>query len=81
MTTAQFHYRGYDVTIDAIEREADGVGPKVVVGMLIVRTRDGEVLFREDPIRMLPAGVVITTQLAIEYRTDESRRRIDSALR
>ncbi|MBU9643742.1 hypothetical protein KTF36_17980 [Burkholderia gladioli] len=56
-----FHYRGYDVTLDVIEREPDAAGPWVT-------------------IRMLPAGVVITPELAIRYRTDESRRRIDKAL-
>lgn len=76
----RFHYRGYDVTLEVIEREPDAVGPWVTIGMLISRSSDGEVLFQEAPIRMLPAGVAITPKLAIQYRTDESRRRIDKAL-
>ncbi|WP_186122325.1 hypothetical protein [Burkholderia gladioli] len=77
----RFHYRGYDVVLNVIEREPDAAGPWVTIGMLIARARDGEVLFAEAPIRMLPVGVVITPHLAIEYRTDESRRRIDEALK
>ncbi|KGD08746.1 putative gp37 [Burkholderia pseudomallei MSHR5613] len=53
----QFTYRGYDVEIEATERESDALGPRVLVSMSIVRARDGDVLFREAPIRMLPAGV------------------------
>lgn len=75
----RFTYRGYDVEIEATERKGDALGPRVLVGMSIVRTRDGEVLFREAPIRMLPAGVTITLDLAIEYRRDEARRRVDDA--
>ncbi|ARL58121.1 hypothetical protein [Burkholderia pseudomallei] len=75
----RFTYRGYDVEIEATEREGDTLGPRVLVGMSIVRTRDGEVLFREAPIRMLPAGVSITSELAIEYRHDEALRRIVQA--
>ncbi|WP_244134266.1 hypothetical protein [Burkholderia gladioli] len=75
-----FHYRGYDVTLEVFEREPDAAGPWVTIGMLIARSSDGDVLFQEAPIRMLPAGVVITPELAIRYRTDESRRRIDQAL-
>ncbi|CAK0215027.1 Uncharacterised protein [Burkholderia pseudomallei] len=77
----RFTYRGYDVEIEAIEREREGdaLGPRVLVGMSIVRVRDGEVLFRESPIRVLPAGVTITSELAIEYRRDEARRRVDDA--
>ncbi|AIP65178.1 hypothetical protein [Burkholderia thailandensis] len=76
----RFTYRGYDVEIEATEREGDTLGPRVLVGMSIVRTRDGEVLFLEAPIRMLPAGKTITRELAIEYRRDEARRRIDNSL-
>ncbi|WP_186288553.1 hypothetical protein [Burkholderia gladioli] len=80
MTVERFHYRGYDVTLDVIERKPDAAGPWMTIGMLIARSSDGEVLFQEAPIRMLPAGVLITPELTIQYRTDESRRRIDRAL-
>ncbi|WP_186027108.1 hypothetical protein [Burkholderia gladioli] len=80
MTVERFHYRGYDVTLDVIEREPDAAGPWVTISMLIARSSDGEVLFHEAPIRMLPAGVVITPELAIRYRTNESRRRVDKVL-
>ena len=76
----RFTYRGYEVEIEASAREPDASGAKVLVGMSIVRRRDCEVLFRERPIRMLPAGVAITPERAIEYRRDEARRRIDGAL-
>ncbi|KGS38074.1 putative gp37 [Burkholderia pseudomallei ABCPW 107] len=52
---------------------------RTLVGISFVRARDGDVLFLESPIRMLPAGVTITSELAIEYRRDEARRRVDNA--
>ncbi|KVG15934.1 hypothetical protein [Burkholderia thailandensis] len=76
----RFTYHGYNIEIEATEREGDALGPRVLVGMSIVRTRDGDVLFREAPIRMLPAGVTITPDLAIEYRRDEARRRVDGVI-
>ncbi|WP_186270070.1 hypothetical protein [Burkholderia gladioli] len=81
MTSAQFHYRGYDVSIQADAVEPDDLGPQVIVGVVIVCVSDGEIFHEEPPIRMLPAGVVITPELAIEYRADEARRRIDVALK
>lgn len=76
----RFAYRGYNVEIEATEREGDALGPRVLVGMSIIRARDDEVLFREVPIRMLPVGVTITPKLAIDYRRDEARRRIDGVV-